>query len=107
MKNTLLFTYSTNILVRLLSINIHKYEELSYPQNPKMCDPIRVTLLKTQPRYGQTSCEDATPSGDTSPLASNKEVPPPPRTEPRFNEILVIQTNTIQKRNLKNYCIAI
>ena len=78
MKNTLLFTYSTNILVRLLSINIHKYEELSYPQNPKMCDPIRVTLLKTQPRYGQTSCEDATPSGDTSPLASNKEVPPPP-----------------------------
>ena len=23
-----------------------KYEELSYPKNPKMCDPILVTLLK-------------------------------------------------------------
>ena len=46
--------------------------------------PIQVTLLKIQPRYSQTSCENATPSSDTSPLASNKEVPP--RTEPRFNE---------------------
>ena len=78
MKNTLLFTYNTNILVRLLTINIHKYEELSYPQNPKMCDPIQVTMLKIQPRYSQTSCENATPSSDTSPLASNKEVQPPP-----------------------------
>ena len=26
-----------------------KYEQLSYPQNPKMCDPILVTLLKMQP----------------------------------------------------------
>ena len=86
MKNTLLFTYNTNILVRLLGINIHKYEELSYPQNPKMCDPIQVTLLKIQPRYSQTSCENATPSSDTSPLASNKEVHPPPGTEHRFNE---------------------
>ena len=79
----------------------HKYEELSYPKNPKMCDPIQVTLLKTQPLYSQTSCENATPSSDTSPLASNKEIPPP-GTEPRFNEILVIQTNPTQKRNLKN-----
>ena len=23
-----------------------KYEELSYPENPKMCDPILVILLK-------------------------------------------------------------
>ena len=76
MKNTLLFTYNTSILVRQLTINIHKYEELSYPQNPKMCDPIQVTLLKMQPRYSQTSCENATPSSDTSPLASNKEDPP-------------------------------
>ena len=43
-----------------------------------MCNPIQVTLLKTQPgRYSQTSCENATPSSDTSPLAYNKEVPPP------------------------------
>ena len=46
--------------------------------------------MKTEPRYSQTSCENATPSSDTSPLASNKEVPPP-GTGPRFNEILVIQ----------------
>ena len=26
-----------------------KYEQLSYPKNPKMCDPILVTLLKMQP----------------------------------------------------------
>ena len=26
-----------------------KYEQLSYPNNPKMCDPILVTLLKMQP----------------------------------------------------------
>ena len=73
-------------------MNIHKYEELSYPKNPKMCDPIQVTLLKTEPRYSQTSRENATPSSDKSSLASNKEFHPhPPGTEPRFNEILVIQ----------------
>ena len=53
MKNTLLFSYNTNILVRLLTINIHKYEELFYLKNPKMCDTIQVTLLKIQPRYSQ------------------------------------------------------
>ena len=46
MKNTSLFTCTTNILVRLLNRN---YEQLSYPKNPKMCDPILVTLLKMQP----------------------------------------------------------
>ena len=49
MKNTLLFTYGTNILVRLLT------EELSYPKTQKMCDPILVTLLKTRPHYGQST----------------------------------------------------
>ena len=77
MKNTLLFTYNTNILVRLLTVN--NYEELSYPQSQKMCDPILVTLLKMQPHYSQSSRENATPSSGTSPLASYKEVPPPPR----------------------------
>ena len=37
-------------------------EELSYPKNPKMCDPILVTLLKMQPHYTQSSRENATPS---------------------------------------------
>ena len=57
-----------------------KYGELSYPKNQKMCDPILVTLLKMLPHYSQSSRENATPSGGTSPLASYKEVPPPPRT---------------------------
>ena len=34
-----------------------KYEELSYPKNQKMCDPILVTLLKMRPHYGQYSRE--------------------------------------------------
>ena len=40
----------------------HKYEQLSYPKNPKMCGPILVTLLKMQPHYSQSSRENATPS---------------------------------------------
>ena len=51
------------------------YKELSYPKNEKMCDPILVTLLKTQPHYSQSSRENATLSSGTSPLASYKEVP--------------------------------
>ena len=43
-----------------------------------MCDPILVTLLKMQPHYSQSSRENATPSSGTSPVASYKEVPPPP-----------------------------
>ena len=31
-----------------------KYEQLSYPQNPKICDPILVTLLKMRPHYSQS-----------------------------------------------------
>ena len=54
----------------------HKYEELSYPKNQKMCDPILVTLLKMQPHYSHSSRKNATPSSGTSPLASYEEVPP-------------------------------
>ena len=43
-----------------------------------MCDPILVTVLKMKPLYSQPSRENATPSSGTSPLASYKEVPPPP-----------------------------
>ena len=53
-----------------------KYEELSYPKNPKMCDPILVTLWKMHPRESQPSRENATPSSGTYPLASYKEVRP-------------------------------
>ena len=37
MKNTLLFTYSTNSG----TFANRKCEELSFPRNPKMCDPIQ------------------------------------------------------------------
>ena len=49
-----------------------------YPINPKTCDPILVTLLKTRPHYSRSSRENATPLGGTSPFASYKEVPPLP-----------------------------
>ena len=41
MKNTLI-----NILVRLLTVNV---KNCLTPQNPKMCDPILVILLKMRP----------------------------------------------------------
>ena len=64
MKNTLLFIYSTNILVRFAN---RKYEELSYPQKSE----------NVRPHYSQSSRENATPTSGTCPLASYKEVPPP------------------------------
>ena len=56
-----------------------KYEELSYHKNNKMCEPILETLLKMLPHYSQSSRENATPSGGTSPITSYKEVPLPGR----------------------------
>ena len=70
MKNTLLFICSTNILVRLLTVNM---KHCLIPNNPKMCDPIVVTLLKMRPHNSQSGRENATPSSDTSPLASYKK----------------------------------
>ena len=52
MKNTLLFSYSTNILVRLLTVNMKK---CLTPKIRKMCDPILITLLKMRPHYSQSS----------------------------------------------------
>ena len=74
MKNTKLFIGSTNILVRLLTVNM---KNCLTPENPKMCDPILVTLLKMRPNFSQSSRENAAPSRVTSSLASYKEVPPP------------------------------
>ena len=67
-----------------------KYEELSNPKRPKMCDPILVTLLKMWPHYSQSSRENATLSCSTSLLASYKEVTAPPdlREEPPCIKIL-------------------
>ena len=52
-----------------------KYEELSYPKNQKIRDPILITLLKMRPHYSHSSRKNATPSSGTSPLASYEEVP--------------------------------
>ena len=46
MKNTLLYTYRTNILVRLLTVNM---KNCRAPKTPKMCNPILVALLKMRP----------------------------------------------------------
>ena len=54
MKNTLLFIYSTNILVCLLTVNMKNFLT---PKNPKMCDLILVTALKMRPHYSQSSRE--------------------------------------------------
>ena len=80
MKNTSLLTYSTNILVRSLTVNAKNF---FYPKNLKMCDPILVTPLKMRPRCSQSRRENATPSSGASPLASYKEVPPPGMTYTR------------------------
>ena len=69
-KTTLLFIYSTNILVRLLTVN----KNCLIPKNRKMCDLILVTLLKMRPHHSQSNRENSTSSRGTSPLASYKEV---------------------------------
>ena len=68
------FHLQKNILVRLLTVNI---KNCLIPKIRKY-DPILVTLLKMRPHYRKSSCENATPSSGTSPLASYKEVHSPP-----------------------------
>ena len=72
MKNTLLFICSTNILVRLLTVNM---ENCLTPQKSE-------NML---PHYNKSSRENGTTASGTSPLASYKEVlpphPPPPQPQ--------------------------
>ena len=72
-KEHLLFTYSTDFLVRLLTVNMK-----DFPKTQKMYHTILLTLLKMRPHDSQSSRENAAPSSGTSPVASYKEVPPPP-----------------------------
>ena len=61
-----------------------------------MCDRILETLLKMRPHYSQSSRENATPSGGTSPLASYKEVPlPPGLNTQQTGKIFYTNTETI------------
>ena len=74
MKNTLLFGLQYKHSGTFAN---RKYEELSYPQNPR--NVILVTLLSenaTPLYYSQSSSEKETPSSGTSPLAPYKQVPP-------------------------------
>ena len=99
MKNSLLFIYSTNILVRLLTINM---KNGLTPKNSILCDPIIVTLLKMRPHYSHSSHQNATPPSGTSPLATYKEVtPPPPRiiSNPWQNYILDSMLWILDSRN--------
>ena len=74
-----------------------KYEQFSYPKNPKTCDPILVTLLKMQRHYSQSSRENSTPFSGTSQLASYKKVSalPPNRAYSFFCRIdhLVVKSS--------------
>ena len=58
-----------------------KCEELSHPKKSETVRPHcwLVTLLKIWPHCSPSSRENATPSSDTSPLASYREERPPPK----------------------------
>ena len=82
MKNTLLFTYSANILVRAN----RKFEGLPCPKKSGNVGPHSSnSIRKMLPHHSHSSCENATPSSGTFPLASYKEVPPPPDRTPTRN----------------------
>ena len=70
MKNTLLFTYCINILVRLLTVN---KEELSYPQKSENLRPRSSTSIENATKLESIQSWKCDPSGGTSPLASYKE----------------------------------
>ena len=80
-----------------------KSEELSYPKNQKICEPILVTLLKMQPHYSQSSHENATPSSSTSPLASYNKYPPPPGTQTQLQENKGLYPAQILQMDINNY----
>ena len=90
MKNTLLFTYSTNILVHLLTANVRPHSRNS---------------LKMQPHYSQSRRENATPFSCPSPLASYNEVPPPPPSESLllFLFLLAPEEGLLSNRNMGQF----
>ena len=75
MKKTFLFTYSKNILVRFVNIkNCLNPKIRKINVRPRSSSSIEILL----PHYSKSAYENATRSSSTSPLASYKEVPPPP-----------------------------
>ena len=79
-KNTSLCTYITNILARLLNVNM---KNCLTPKIRKMCDPILVTLLKMRPHDSQTSREIRShPVADPHQPLIRKNPDPPRRSLP-------------------------
>ena len=76
------------------------FQEFPHSKIPKMCDPILVTLLKMRPHSSQSSRENVTPSSGTSPLASYKEVTPPPPTPGTKHHRTFCDSNTVTKKSL-------
>ena len=76
---------NTSLLLNLINNNFLTFftENLTIlnPYLPPKTENLRPhSLLKTRPHYSQSSCENATPSSGTSPIASCKRLPsPPPR----------------------------
>ena len=80
MKNTLFFTYSTNILTRFGN---QKMKNCLAPKNPKMCDPILVTLLRMP----------------------YKQIPPPPRVYVKmFRNLRALNRNRTHDRPVGGSC---
>lgn len=63
-----LFIYASIVYPR--SFRIPTYQ----CKNPKVCDPILVTIFKIHPYYSQSSRENATPCSGTPPLAFYKKL---------------------------------
>ena len=89
MKNPLLFIYTTNILVRLLTVNMKNFStpkirkcETPFQYPDWKCDPIIVKPVVI---------ENAAPSSGTSPLPPFKEFPPlSPRDKHHHHQSLFI-----------------
>ena len=73
MKNTLLFIGSTNILVRLLTVNM---KTCLSPQKPIMCDTILVINRKCDPIIVNSVVKMRPQSSGISPLASYRKYTP-------------------------------
>ena len=86
MKNTLLFICSTNILVRLLTVNM---KNCLTPKNPKMCDPIIVNpAVKTRPH----------PQAHLHRPLVRKYPPSPPRESSYLSCFKVLKLDYVQSR---------
>ena len=94
MKNTLLFTYSTNTLVGLLTVNMT--QNCLTPKIMKMCDCMIVTLLKMRPHHA------------AHPHPEIPEVRPSPGEKTLFGKLWRELNDTqTEIKIIKNRCLAL